>query len=490
MLNVYPVKWNNSHAAGQQDSLLIIIENSYTLYKMRETIKAGLSETGRNAADARSKGRRSVNASLTEDYTHPVRDVLWGHIYMTEKLFELTVSAPFIRLHRIFQLGPVYLTYPGATHTRASHSIGVYHIGRRLLQNLAERGASEWITCEGASSFLCACLLHDLGHFPYTHSLKELALTSHETLSGEIILKEPVKTLVGNTGADPYFTAAIINKDINIKSTEHELLFYRRLLSGALDPDKLDYLNRDARYCGVPYGATDVDFILSRLHPNKERGVDIDSRLIANVESVLFSKYLMYRTVYWHHQVRSATSMIKKAFINSLNTGKITGEEMYNLDDQSLFSLFQEKNGILEACKLAASVKEGDIFTTIAEIPAQKTNIAAIKDINTRSKLETRLAGEISKTGVNITEDELIIDIPEPASFETGLFVIDEGKSFSESSSAFKTETVNAFIQTLYTVRVFVDKKKYKENIKTLSGLYDMIYESLKVSKEVNDGHS
>jgi HD superfamily phosphohydrolase len=110
--------------------------------------------------------KKTITASLTEDYTHPVRDVLWGHIYMTEKMEELTVCAPFIRLCRIFQLGPVYLTYPGATHTRASHSIGVYHIGRRLLQNLAERGAAQWLTFEGVNSFLAACLLHDRGHFP------------------------------------------------------------------------------------------------------------------------------------------------------------------------------------------------------------------------------------------------------------------------------------------------------------------------------------
>ncbi|MCL2176206.1 MAG: phosphohydrolase, partial [Treponema sp.] len=89
--------------------------------------------------------KRSIEASLIEDYTHPVRDVLWGHIYMTDKFAELTESAPFRRLNRIMQLGPVYLVYPGATHTRASHSIGVYHIGRRLLQNLAERGASVWL---------------------------------------------------------------------------------------------------------------------------------------------------------------------------------------------------------------------------------------------------------------------------------------------------------------------------------------------------------
>jgi len=411
---------------------------------------------------------KTIDASLNKDYTHPVRDVLWGHIYMTEKQAELTVSAPFIRLSRIFQLGPVYLTYPGATHTRASHSIGVYHIGRRLLQNLAERGASEWLTPEGVKSFLAACLLHDLGHFPYTHSLKELALTSHEALTGEIIMKEPFKSLVGNTGADPVLTAAIIDK--GMPGSGAELLFYRKLLSGALDPDKLDYMNRDARYCGVPYGSQDVDFILSRLSPNKERGADIDSRLIPNVEAILFSKYLMYRTVYWHHQVRAATAMVKKVLINGLESGKITGEELYNIDDTGLFTLLGVKTGN----PLIESVKEGRIFATAAEIPVNESNIE-IKEIKTRSRLEEHLAAELCKAGIQVTKNELIIDIPEPVSFETGLFVLDEDCNFSESSSAFKTETVNSFIKTLYIVRIFCDQK-FKQKLKTFPDFYSILY--------------
>jgi len=417
--------------------------------------------------------KNKIEASINEDYTHPVRDVLWGHVYMTEKQAVLTECAPFMRLTRILQLGPVYLVYPGATHTRASHSIGVYHLGRRLLQNLVERGASGWLSPEGVKSFLSACLLHDLGHFPYTHSLKELPLASHESLTGAIILKEPVKSLVGDTGADPNLTAAIVDKEMDFDGDE--VLFYRKLLSGALDPDKLDYLNRDARFCGVPYGAQDVDFIFSRLLPSKERGADIDSRLIPNVESILFSKYLMYRTVYWHKQVRSATAMVKKALINGLEAGKITPNDLYNLDDTGLFSLIREKTG----STLAESVREGQIFATIAEIPCEKADIASVRELGGRARLEEELATRLRTAGLEIKKEDIIIDIPEPVSFETGLFVADENCKFSESSSAFKEETVNAFINTLYTIRVYIDQK-YRERLKTFSQLYDIVRELMR----------
>jgi HD superfamily phosphohydrolase len=357
-----------------------------------------------------------------------------------------------MRLFRIFQLGPAYCAYPGATHTRASHSFGVYHLSRRLALTLAGRGASDWMSGRGALSFLCAALLHDAGHFPYTHSLKELPLDSHETLTGQLILNEPLRSLAAAAGASPEFTAAIV--DTSIPASDGELLFYRKLLSGVLDPDKLDYLNRDARYCGVSYGAQDVDFIFSRMVPHKERGVDIDSRGIPSVESVLFSKYLMYRTVYWHRQVRSATAMIKKALLAGLSDGAISAPELYGLDDQGLFKLMETRQHPLFS--LAACVKDGRLFSEAAAFQFDETKHAALADITLRSAHEEALAAALSRlTGRNIAPNELIIDLPEPVSLESGLFVLDENRAFGQSSSAFTEQTVRAFEKSLRIVRVF-----------------------------------
>jgi HD superfamily phosphohydrolase len=393
---------------------------------------------------------------------------------MTPALAKLMKSAPFMRLCHILQLGPVFMVYPGATHTRASHSIGVYHLGRRLLLNLAERGADQWLTDEGVKSFFCACLLHDLGHFPYTHSLKELPLASHENLTAKAILEEPIKSLVRNAGADPELCAAIVDKKLlGPSGTETELLFYRKLLSGCLDPDKLDYLNRDARYCGVTYGAQDVDFILSHLRPHIERGTEIDSRLIPLVESVLFSKYLMYRIVYWHRQVRSATAMIKKALLTGIESGQIKGNELYDLDDHSLFSLIQEKTSNF----LINNVREGKIYSTVAEIPFDEANYANLRDVGRRSHHEKLLCDEFRSADIPLKDDDLIIDLPEPLSFETGLYVHDEEAFFTDSSSAFKTDVLNAFIKNLYTIRIFINPS-FEKKIKTLPELSGIINNS------------
>ena len=99
---------------------------------------------------------------LENDYTEPIRDPVWKH--------------------RIRQLGPAALVYPGATHSRRNHSLGVFHIARRMITTLVRKNTDVDITLDGVKAFLCAALLHDIGHYPFAHSLKDLGLIAHETL--------------------------------------------------------------------------------------------------------------------------------------------------------------------------------------------------------------------------------------------------------------------------------------------------------------------
>ncbi|MFA6507120.1 MAG: HD domain-containing protein [Treponemataceae bacterium] len=392
--------------------------------------------------------------ALEEGYTEAVRDPLWGHVYLTKEFAELLESAPYQKLRRIQQLGPASAVYPGATHTRAAHSIGVYHLARRLLRALLDKGADAWTTDVGAKSFLAAALLHDLGHFPFAHSLKELPLEDHETLTAKLITAEPLRTLVARSGADPYLTAAIVDGELPIHG-DAEAVFFRKLLSGVLDPDKLDYLNRDARYCGVPYGAQDVDFTFSRLHPHPLRGVDVDSRGIQSVEAILFAKYLMYRSVYWHRIVRVATAMVKKSVSAGLETGLLVPEELYGLDDEGLFSLMEARGN--RAFAPAAAAREARFFSIVAEFPFDEGNSAhrVFSTPQNRTEEERRLAETISsQTGLKIDPLDLIVDLPEPISFETGLFVVDEGVPFEQSSTVFRAPVVASFSRALRIVRI------------------------------------
>jgi HD superfamily phosphohydrolase len=355
----------------------------------------------------------------------------------------------------------------------------VYHLARRLLLNLAEKGADSWLSAEGVRSFLCAALLHDIGHFPYTHSLKELPLIPHEVLTANLICAEPLRSLVGASGADPEMTAAIVDtrESRGADLQDGELRFYRKLLSGVLDPDKLDYLNRDARYCGVPSGAQDVDYIYSRLYPHEERGIEIESRGIPSVEAILFSKYLMYRTVYWHRSVRSPIAMIKTAVLAGLGDDIFSKEALYNLDDQGLFGLLAEDRH--PRFSLARQVRDGRFYAAAAEFPFVEVEHGKLMDIETRFHYEEVLTAKLSPLlaragSQTIGPGELIIDIPEPVSFEAGLYVQDESRCFTENSGVFSAEVVEGFIKSLRIIRIFVDP--IHENSLQLSKLSDILY--------------
>ncbi len=388
-------------------------------------------------------------------FSEAVRDPVWGNIWLTPGLREITRSEPFLRLHRIRQLGPTELVYPGATHTRASHSLGVYHVAHRALGALLARGASAWVTEEGCYSFLAAALLHDLGHFPFTHSLKDLPLEDHETLTARAILTEPLASLVAGCGADPETAAAIVDKEGTLPARrKHEIAFFRKILSGVLDPDKLDYLNRDAYFCGVPYGIQDTDFILSSVIPDPERGITVDRKSLMAIESVLFSKYLMYRSVYWHPRVRIATAMMKKAIFAALSGKLLEPETLYSQDDTGIHALIDSLE--YPERSLAADMRAKRFFRVVSEVSfdVASPGIRTLEDLATRAKAEARFARFLSdELSQEVRPADVLIDIPECISFESDLYIRDEGVSFNESSTVFSRDVVSRFTSSLRMVR-------------------------------------
>ena len=390
-----------------------------------------------------------VNSStatyLDTSFYNPVRDPVWGSIMLSEG-FKKIVSSPVLqKMNRIRQLGPTYLVYPGAVHTRFIHSLGVYHIGYRMIRRLITYDSCPQVTVQDVNAFLCACLLHDLGHFPYTHSLKELPLKKHEALTGEYILAEPLASLIRSAlEIDPVIPAAIV--DTSLPTSDATVKFFRNILSGVLDPDKLDYLTRDAFFCGVPYGTQDIEFVLSSIYPHPERGISILPSGIPAVENILFSKYLMYKTVYWHKTVRCATGMIKKAIMAALNDGVLTPDDLYGLDDESLFQAGRGDG----ASRLFDMVHGRDLFKMTHEVVFDDTNPyhMSLLDLKKRGEEEAKMAEKLSCDSASV-----IIDVPENITFETTLPVYENGTFRSFSGRA----GLETFSDPLRKIRIFVD---------------------------------
>ena len=396
---------------------------------------------------------QSLLVSLSHRFDQVVRDPVWGDIHFDASLDALFHSQPLSFLDGIRQLGPVAKVYPGATHTRRVHSLGVYQLARRMALSLVERGQLPFATDTGLRSFLVAALCHDIGHFPYAHSLKELPLIPHEALAGALILGDVLKDFILACKAIPETVAAIIDRD-RPEGDDVETEFYRHLLSGVLDPDKIDYLTRDAFYCGVPYGIQDADFIVRRLLVEKGMVV-VDERGAMSVEALLFSKYQMYRSVYWHPSVRAATSMVKKAVLMGMEAGEIGAASLYGLDDAGFAALFAGKG---DWKVLALKALEGSLFAPVAELAYDDKNPIH----NDLDNLGKRLEAEASLAAAcGLDDADLVIDIPESISFEVDLLVVggERNLNFSEREGLFRGSKADDLVASLRKIRIFARPK-------------------------------
>jgi uncharacterized protein len=264
-----------------------------------------------------------------------IRDPLWNTIHVDPLALRLIDTPAFQRLRNVRQLGLAYLVYPGATHTRFEHALGAYHLARRALAVLDEGGALDPAVRREAGVIRAAALLHDIGHYPFSHALEEMGALHHEEVARPLITEGEIADLLsGALGADA--PARIIAL---IRGTSASPL--QGLISGSLDLDKIEYLRRDALMCGVSYGDIDADRLLNSLTvvDDRETGAQrlgIAEKGLAALESLLFAKYQMYRNVYWHHAVRSATAMYKRIVADALAAGSLSTDSLTRFTDEAL----------------------------------------------------------------------------------------------------------------------------------------------------------
>jgi uncharacterized protein len=264
-----------------------------------------------------------------------LRDPLWNNIRLDPLALTLLETPIVQRLRYVRQLGLAFLVYPGATHSRFEHALGAWHLAGMALRLLDERGALSGISHRDQQVVRAAALLHDVGHYPFSHALEEIGVTHHEEVARPLIttgiIGEHLSAALGQGAPEEVF--ALISG-----TSMHPL---QGLISGSIDLDKIEYLKRDATMCGVPYGEIDVDRLLNSLVvvDSPETGtptVGVHEKGLSALESLLFAKYQMYRNVYWHHAVRSATAMYKRLVAVALETGAVAAPAVARFTDEGL----------------------------------------------------------------------------------------------------------------------------------------------------------
>ncbi|MBX3442640.1 MAG: HD domain-containing protein [Planctomyces sp.] len=239
------------------------------------------------------------------------------NVPLTPRVRAIIDTPEFQRLSDISQLGLVSRVYPGARHTRFEHALGVYHNALLYLRQLAhDPRFAALIRPQSAELLIVTALLHDIGHWPFCHPIEDLGLglPAHETHAGAFLAEgaDLAEVLLREWDIDPVQVRSLLAG----YAPTPELKVLKSILSGPIDIDKLDYLERDSLHCGVPYGRHfDKQRLIQSLVLNEAGdGLAITSKGKTAAELMVHARYVMFSEVYWHHAVRSATSAFARAF--------------------------------------------------------------------------------------------------------------------------------------------------------------------------------
>ncbi|HFA48981.1 MAG TPA: HD domain-containing protein [Bacteroidetes bacterium] len=226
-------------------------------------------------------------------------DPVYGFITIQyDILFDLIEHPYFQRLRRIKQVGLTHYVYPGALHTRFHHALGALHLMGQAIDVLRSKGVE--ISEEEAIAVSIAILLHDIGHGPFSHTLEHtLVNVHHEELS--LLFMERLNEEFGGQ----------LSLAIAIFKNNYPKKFLYQLISGQLDMDRMDYLNRDSFFTGVHEGVIGYDRIIKMLAVHEGRLV-VEEKGIYSIEKFLIARRLMYWQVYLHKTVLGAEQMLVK----------------------------------------------------------------------------------------------------------------------------------------------------------------------------------
>ncbi|TMD56520.1 MAG: HD domain-containing protein [Chloroflexi bacterium] len=376
----------------------------------------------KNSAVQPGTGLQGVDSSgfpLLPD-EHPistVRDSLYDLIPLGAREEKLISTAPFLRLQNVKQLGFVYRVWPGATHTRYEHSLGTYYLALRELRSLLQRevvsaeGGLNGVSISSVQTLVVATLLHDIGHYPFSHTIEELGhpIIPHEKVGRSIIEASEIAT--------------ILERDYSLSPQR----------VAALDVDQLDYLPRDARACNVPYGGVDVARLQGalRIHPNVngQRRIVVTHKGISPLHSLLHARQEMFDNIYWHHTSRALQVMLMRAVQEALLSGALQTEQLVGLDDASLLRLLAHSSMPTTSRILAESLEMRRPYKGVVEISRLAGRLyarvdALYWDAHRRRQVEQQLAGELAGAlDTEIGDFEILFDIPRPEKWEMDVWV-------------------------------------------------------------------
>ena len=297
------------------------------------------------------------------DIIDPIHDFV--RVYDNElKIIDTPI---FQRLRRIRQLSGAHLIYPGAQHTRFEHSLGVMHIASMAGQVLAEKGV---VSSDDIQNLRLASLLHDIGHGPFSHLFEEIfeekRKISHEDLGRDIILKTEIGDIISKNG----FDKKLITK---LAFGDSKLQFMNEIISGVLSADMMDYLLRDGYFTGAEHAKIDHHRLTHSLDVYKNK-LALDKSSLVNFETMMISRYQMFKAVYFHKTVRAGEVMLLEAMDlaeGELGLSSMNLDEYLQLSDDvilaKLLNLPEHNSKLKASKKIATDYLNRNLFKSVFE---------------------------------------------------------------------------------------------------------------------------
>jgi len=242
-------------------------------------------------------------------YWGEIKDPVHGYVYITEAEKQLIDSYPVQRLHRLRQLAGSEFVYPGANHTRFEHSIGVMHLAGKLAEN---QNLSQLLSEEEVQIVRMACLLHDVGHGPFSHVFEHLLVKflnkTHEDMTKWIIQKSELRDIISGLGYDSDAVGKLAVGELRRRGKA----FLDQIIQSAVDVDKLDFVVRDTYHTGAEYGYVDIFRLIHMLDVIGEN-LAVDVGALSALESFVLARLESFRSIYFHRVGRAAQIMLATA---------------------------------------------------------------------------------------------------------------------------------------------------------------------------------
>ena len=392
------------------------------------------------------------------DIVDPIHDFIRVYDY------ELPIidSPLFQRLRRIKQLSGAHLTYPAAQHTRFEHSLGVMHIASQAGFALNEKG---FLNSDDVQTLRIAGLLHDIGHGPFSHLFEEIIRerkVSHEDYGKKIILNSEIGDILSKTG----FDKKLITK---IAFGESKFQYLNEIVSGTLSADMMDYLLRDGYFTGAEHARVDYKRITQSLNVHKKK-IALERSSLYSFESMMHSRYQMFKAVYFHKTVRAAEVMLIQALRLADDEFGFTSfnlNEFVNLTDEFVLSSLLSSKSL----KLRPSRQLAKDYQNRKLLKCAFERILT-SQINLKKPRTDELRVELSKKS-KIDENEIFVDssvtpsIPlAPSKNESKSIVLitnEGGKSSAKEMPISEIPVVSAISGFMNILRIYTHEKNRKK---------------------------